>query len=54
MAKHASMSEYRRATGFEALMGYLYLEEDMDRILELVELGLTRLQPEEEHREEGR
>ena len=25
MAKHASVSDYRRATGFEALMGYLYL-----------------------------
>ena len=25
MAKHATMADYRRATGFEALMGYLYL-----------------------------
>ena len=25
MAKNATMSDYRRATGFEALMGYLYL-----------------------------
>ena len=25
MAKHASMHDYRHATGFEALMGYLYL-----------------------------
>ena len=24
MAKHATMADYRRATGFEALMGYLY------------------------------
>lgn len=40
MAKHASMSEYRRATGFEALMGYLYLEGRMERLLELVKLGL--------------
>lgn len=24
-AKNASISDYRRATGFEALMGYLYL-----------------------------
>ena len=27
MAKHATMTEYRRATGFEALMGWLYLTE---------------------------
>lgn len=40
MAKHASMSEYRRATGFEALMGYLYLGGRLERLLELVRLGL--------------
>ena len=34
MAKHATMADYRRATGFEALMGYLYLKEDFSRILE--------------------
>ena len=28
MAKHATMADYRRATGFEALMGYVYLKED--------------------------
>lgn len=33
MAKHATMADYRRATGFEALMGYLYLKEDFSRIL---------------------
>ena len=40
MAKHATMSDYRRATGFEALMGYLYLTGRMERILELVKKGL--------------
>ena len=40
MAKHATMSEYRMATGFEALMGYLYLEGRTERLLELVKLGL--------------
>ena len=33
MAKHATMADYRRATGFEALMGYLYLKEDYTRML---------------------
>ena len=42
MAKHATMSDYRRATGFEALVGYLYLKEDFSRILELVKLGLPQ------------
>ena len=40
MAKNATMSDYRRATGFEALMGYLYLKEDFDRITELVRAGI--------------
>ncbi len=44
MAKHASMSDYRRATGFEALMGYLYLTDRTDRILELVTIGLKETQ----------
>jgi ribonuclease-3 family protein len=39
-AKHASVVDYRRATGFEALIGYLYLKEDMDRIFYLVKIGL--------------
>ena len=40
MAKNASMSDYRRATGFEALMGYLYLENQMERMMELIKIGL--------------
>ena len=40
MAKNASMSDYRRATGFEALMGYLYLKEDFSRMIELIRMGI--------------
>lgn len=39
-AKNASMSDYRKATGFEALMGFLYLTNQMDRMLYLVEKGI--------------
>lgn len=39
-AKNASITEYRIATGLEALMGYLYLTNQFARILELVKLGL--------------
>ena len=42
MAKHATMADYRRATGFEALMGYLYLKEDFSRIVELVRAGIPQ------------
>lgn len=31
MPKHASPTDYRRATGFESLFGYLYLNKDIDR-----------------------
>ena len=40
MAKHATMADYRRATGFEALMGYWYLKEDYTRMIELVRRGI--------------
>lgn len=40
MAKHATMADYRRATGFEALMGYLYLKEDYARMLTLIRMGI--------------
>ena len=42
MAKNATVMDYRSATGFEALMGYLYLTDEMDRILELVSIALER------------
>ena len=41
MAKNATMGDYRRATGFEALLGYLYLTDQFDRLLELVNTGLA-------------
>ena len=43
-AKNATMSEYRRATGFEALMGYLYLKGDMERMIELIHLGVEKVE----------
>lgn len=44
MAKNATMSDYRNATGFEALMGYLYLDDRFDRILELTKTAVDRLE----------
>ena len=41
-AKNASVTDYRIATGFEALMGWLYLQGRTDRILELVQAGLMK------------
>lgn len=39
-AKNASMSDYRTATGFEALMGWLYLTNQSDRMMELIKEAL--------------
>lgn len=41
MAKNASMKDYRMATGFEALMGYLYLNREFSRMMELISLGIS-------------
>ncbi len=41
-AKNASVADYRKATGFEALMGYLYLQDNIPRIVELTKLGLEK------------
>ena len=42
-AKNASYSEYHKATGFEAVIGYLYLQDNMPRILELIWEGISRV-----------
>ena len=39
-AKNQSITDYRRATGFEALLGYLYLKKEWKRMLDLVKIGL--------------
>ncbi len=40
-AKNASMSDYRTATGFETLMGWLYLTNQSDRMMELIKEALV-------------
>ena len=35
-AKNASLAEYKQATGFEAVIGYLYLKKDQKRLEEIV------------------
>lgn len=41
-AKNASIIDYRIATGFEALVGYLYLKNEIKRAVFLIALGLER------------
>lgn len=42
-AKNQSVTDYRRATGFEALIGWLYLKKDCKRMLDLIKTGLESL-----------
>ena len=45
-AKNQSITDYRRATGFEALLGYLYLKKEWKRMIDLVKIGLDSLERE--------
>ncbi len=40
VAKNASVAEYRMATGVEALVGYLYLLNRTERLVELIKAGI--------------
>lgn len=40
-AKNATIADYRRATGFEAVMGYLYLKGEYHRLIDLIHRGLA-------------
>ena len=42
-AKNAPVGDYRKATGLEALIGYLYLKGNMDRVLELMKTAVDFL-----------
>lgn len=43
-AKHTSVMTYRISTGFEALMGYLQLSEQFDRLTELSEWCIQQVE----------
>lgn len=45
-AKNASLSDYRKATGFEALCGYLFLKDDTVRITSIIRQALEATQIE--------
>ncbi|GAB6106940.1 Mini-ribonuclease 3 [Fusibacter bizertensis] len=42
--KNALLSDYKYATGFEALVGYLYLMGREDRLIEVVSMGIKYLE----------
>lgn len=46
--KNTSVTTYRYSTAFEALMGYLYLDERRDRLDELIDLSIKFIVSEKE------
>lgn len=42
-AKNASIQDYRKATGFEALVGFLYLTGQTQRMLALIKSGIAKV-----------
>ncbi len=43
-AKHASLAEYKKATSFEAVLGYLYLTKNFDRIQGIFDMAKLEMQ----------
>ena len=39
--KNVDLTSYLDATGFESLLGYLYLKKDLNRLEELIEISLN-------------
>lgn len=39
-AKNATLTDYHKATGLEALCGYLFMNGEMERLIELIRLGM--------------
>ncbi len=44
VAKSGTVNDYRVATGFESMLGFLYLDGKIDRITELVDIGIRGLE----------
>ena len=42
-AKNATYADYRNATGFEALIGYLYLSKQTERMIYIIKKGFEML-----------
>ena len=45
-SKNADIVAYRHATGFEALIGYLFILKQFDRINEIVKMSIEAVENE--------
>lgn len=39
--KNADVTEYKYATGFESLIGFLYLKKDYDRLMNILKMAIS-------------
>lgn len=44
MSRHADIQDYRNATGLEAMYGYLYLTDQMERAVSLLKYALEQME----------
>lgn len=51
--KNASVSDYRLSTGFEALLGYLYLSDMHERLDEILNQAIHAIETHQENQERG-
>lgn len=42
-AKNATLTDYHKATGLEALCGYLFMTDETERLIELIQRGMELL-----------
>lgn len=40
--KNADITDYRYATGFESLLGFLYLKKDYDRLMNILRMAVSQ------------
>ena len=51
--KNADLADYRRATGFEALVGFLHLSKNYDRLAEVMEIAFSNAKIEKNQEEQN-
>jgi len=49
IAKNSTLSDYKRSTSFEAVMGYLYLTGQHERVIELLNKGFDIIEVEDDN-----
>jgi len=41
-SENADITDYRYATGFESLLGFLYLKKDYDRLMDILRMAVSQ------------